>query len=774
MVPFAVRFPNATFDPSIHSTGEFNDFFEDVLSQALDAQDVAIESVRSGSVIVEAKVRTNRDLKSEREDLLLKISDLTTEEGALNRYHLGRAEALPIDEDETSSDVAFRQALLSALPFIGAVAAVILAVLGTMQCCRANKSAAGPRKEGSMSLPFRGFSTNSDKETYESRGTTDCKDDEIKLVITSIALTLDIIEEQVLEASSVLVRPVKHGVQGIVVGTLGVLARRKEVVQHPELLNRLDSLLVDIADKLGLVLTINIDRPVDDCDAILRDLVRGRSACTSLLSRVHYTEHTLDQLGEPIILKNPKSTKAELDLAFAESIRSLLREKENGDFDATRSIGSSGASTGMSTSSESGRGSLLDFSTLLRSTTGYEKVLSVETLLSTTGMSKRVEEALDLLSQAVLHDSPGSYRQIPFEELSMDELIGNGAFGMVIRGKHLDKPVAVKLLADAEQDGLSLHVMETFISELERWQSLDHPNIVKLLGTSIDKVKDRACFVMELCDTSLATYLHDEKNPVDMDVFGRIVADISTALIYVHRRGIVHRDIKPANILLNTDLDGTVLAAKLCDFGMSTAKSTTKILSRDEEDELPCGTPAFMAPEQLSIPVVLSSKTDIYSFAVVMWEIAEQREAWLGVNDVQLLCTKVTQGERPPFSERSEVLPPGAQTLIEDCWHHHRNRRPGALEVYHRILALSPKLEARREDTSPRRAKSRTKKPGRRSKSLSRKRPSRKSTSKNSYRSTRAASLGNNLGNALQAVRKSTRTSNQTTRTTQGSEMTLI
>lgn len=139
-------------------------------------------------------------------------------------------------------------------------------------------------------------------------------------------------------------------------------------------------------------------------------------------------------------------------------------------------------------------------------------------------------------------------------------------------------------------------------------------------------------------------------------------------MAYLHARQVVHRDLKPANVLV--DPRGVV---KLADFGL--AKATLDGV----EISARVGTPVFMAPEMASSHGSahrqnISSKIDIYSFAIVLWMLWTRKIPYheMQLNAFQLM-SRVIEGLRPPVPDD---MPPRLQSLMTRCWDSNPSHRP--------------------------------------------------------------------------------------------------
>jgi hypothetical protein len=134
--------------------------------------------------------------------------------------------------------------------------------------------------------------------------------------------------------------------------------------------------------------------------------------------------------------------------------------------------------------------------------------------------------------------------QLTYEPIEANKL-GQGAFGVVFRGRWQSIPVAIKSLhLQAADDALRRELA----AEANVMSNLRHPNILILYGAATDVAP--FLMVLELMDTSLDKLLSSPA-PLPWSLRYRIGADIGSGLAYLEVKGIVHRDLKSMNVLLD-------------------------------------------------------------------------------------------------------------------------------------------------------------------------------------------------------------------------------
>jgi len=261
--------------------------------------------------------------------------------------------------------------------------------------------------------------------------------------------------------------------------------------------------------------------------------------------------------------------------------------------------------------------------------------------------------------------SPGT-RLGPYE---IATLIGAGGMGEVYKARdtRLDRVVAIKVLPAHLADKPELR--ERFEREARTIASLNHPHICTL--HDIGQQDGIDFLVMEYLEgETLATRLL--KGPLPLEQVLQYAIEIADALDKAHRKGVTHRDIKPSNVMLTRN--GT----KLLDFGLAKLKQETApaavpfsqlpTLSHNPTVEgTILGTLQYMAPEQVEGKVEeLDSRTDIFAFGAVVYEMATGQRAFQGQTAASLIA-KILEIDPPPISALQPMTPPALDRMVRKC-----------------------------------------------------------------------------------------------------------
>ena len=230
------------------------------------------------------------------------------------------------------------------------------------------------------------------------------------------------------------------------------------------------------------------------------------------------------------------------------------------------------------------------------------------------------------------------------------EVIGTGGMAVVYKARchRLNRLVAIKILKDEfAQDE---EFRRRFRAEGEAVAMLSHPNIVQVYDVSSS---DSANYiVMELIDgISLKQYM-EKKGVLNWKETLHFAMQIAKGLEHAHSRGIIHRDIKPHNVMVLKN--GSV---KVMDFGIARVMSKSNTLTKEA-----LGSVHYISPEQAKGGHT-DNRSDIYSLAVVMYEMMTGRPPYDGESPVAVAIQHINGGAPLP-STLNPNIPRGLEQII--------------------------------------------------------------------------------------------------------------
>ncbi|XP_019197598.1 PREDICTED: serine/threonine-protein kinase EDR1 [Ipomoea nil] len=261
--------------------------------------------------------------------------------------------------------------------------------------------------------------------------------------------------------------------------------------------------------------------------------------------------------------------------------------------------------------------------------------------------------------------------EIPWEDLVLGERIGLGSYGEVYRADWNGTEVAVKKFLDQDFSGAAL---AEFKREVRIMQRLRHPNVVLFMG-AVTRPPNLSIITEFLPRGSLYRIIHRPQSQIDEKRRIKMALDVTMGMNCLHTSTptIVHRDLKSPNLLVDNDWN-----VKVCDFGLSRLKHNTFLSSKST-----AGTPEWMAPEVLRNEPS-NEKCDVYSFGVILWELATLRLPWSGMNPMQVVGAVGFQNRRLEIPKEVDPL---VARIIWECWQMEPNLRPSFAQL---TVALRP------------------------------------------------------------------------------------
>jgi serine/threonine protein kinase len=193
-------------------------------------------------------------------------------------------------------------------------------------------------------------------------------------------------------------------------------------------------------------------------------------------------------------------------------------------------------------------------------------------------------------------------------------VLASGGMGQVwlARNETTDAEVALKVLRRSDSPTTDVR----FRNEARFGAGLSHRNIVRVFDF-IEEDDGTLILVMELLRGEVLAELLARRGVLSTQEALAVVLPVLSALGYAHASGVVHRDVTPANVFLSVEPDGEVLP-KLVDFGIAKLPVAGSLTLEGAV----LGTPRDMAPQQIRAAADIDGRADLFSVAVVAYELA--------------------------------------------------------------------------------------------------------------------------------------------------------
>ncbi|MBW2118000.1 MAG: SUMF1/EgtB/PvdO family nonheme iron enzyme [Deltaproteobacteria bacterium] len=221
--------------------------------------------------------------------------------------------------------------------------------------------------------------------------------------------------------------------------------------------------------------------------------------------------------------------------------------------------------------------------------------------------------------------------------------LGRGGFGSVWKAKSsMGDIVALKILNPQVLD--NARVVKKFFHEAMILAKLDHPNICKLMEFFPDG--NNYAIVMEYIEgLELKKLLKDQEGQLPLDQANKIARQSLAAFQYAHENGILHRDIKPGNIMIDKNGD-----SKIMDFGIAKISTTA---SHDTAAKML--SVHYVPPERFDPKKIIDARSDIYSLALVFYELFTGRRAFMVEETSQIMFCHLNEIPDSPEKYRPDM-----------------------------------------------------------------------------------------------------------------------
>ncbi|HSN69760.1 MAG TPA: serine/threonine-protein kinase, partial [Thermoanaerobaculia bacterium] len=251
-------------------------------------------------------------------------------------------------------------------------------------------------------------------------------------------------------------------------------------------------------------------------------------------------------------------------------------------------------------------------------------------------------------------------------------LLGKGGMGEVYRAEdiRLGQQVALKFLprpfaSDSDK-------LRRLYDEVRLGRQVSHPNVCRMYDVA--DVEGHHFIAMEYIDGEDLASLLRRIGRLPHDKALELARDLCAGLAAAHGLGIIHRDLKPANVMIDGRGD-----ARITDFGLAA-------LAEDLEQRREiAGTPAYMAPEQLSGGEV-TQKTDLYALGLIFYEMFTGKRLFQGETLGEVVSAHSSSSAQS-ISRETSALDPAIQRVIIRCLEPDPAKRPASI---HSVIAALP------------------------------------------------------------------------------------
>uniref|UniRef100_A0A3P8WXY5 Tyrosine-protein kinase n=1 Tax=Cynoglossus semilaevis TaxID=244447 RepID=A0A3P8WXY5_CYNSE len=254
------------------------------------------------------------------------------------------------------------------------------------------------------------------------------------------------------------------------------------------------------------------------------------------------------------------------------------------------------------------------------------------------------------------------------EELNLGQELGSGQFGLVLEGRWRGRKVAVKMI---KEECMS---EEEFKEEARVMMKLSHSKLVQLFG--ICSQHSPMCLLFEFMENGcLSDYLRTRKGRLSPDLMLGMCLDVSEGMAYLESSGFIHRDLAARNCLVSKNNE-----VKVSDFGM------TRFVLDDQYTSSQCS----KFPVKWSAPEVIryckfSSKSDVWSFGVLMWEVYNEGRLPYENRSNTEVVESLNSGLR---LLKPRLAPDAVYLLMEWCWKEKPDDRPTFAQLLHELASL--------------------------------------------------------------------------------------
>uniref|UniRef100_A0A8C3VQZ9 Mixed lineage kinase domain-like protein n=1 Tax=Catagonus wagneri TaxID=51154 RepID=A0A8C3VQZ9_9CETA len=274
-------------------------------------------------------------------------------------------------------------------------------------------------------------------------------------------------------------------------------------------------------------------------------------------------------------------------------------------------------------------------------------------------------------------------KEIKKEELPKADWIKlkENEYSTLYEGKYHKSPVAIKVFNKSQASDIGL-VRRTFNNEIRTMKKFDSPNILRMFGICIDETvtPPQLSIVMEYCELGTLRELLDKEKDLTLALRIILVLGAARGLYRLHHSETcaeLHRNISSMSFLVTKDYN-----VKLAGFELSKTQTSISRQTKGKEEER-ASSAAYISPQILkNVYNKYDIKAEIYSFGIVLWEIATGKIPFEGCGSKEIYQLVVENQHQEPLGED---CPLELQEIIDDCRAWDPSQRPSAEEILERL-----------------------------------------------------------------------------------------
>ncbi|PRP84392.1 putative leucine-rich repeat receptor-like protein kinase [Planoprotostelium fungivorum] len=293
--------------------------------------------------------------------------------------------------------------------------------------------------------------------------------------------------------------------------------------------------------------------------------------------------------------------------------------------------------------------------------------------------TRTITNQMEMVDLSTINLGEAKRSVVDYDELTDKSRIGQGNFGIVYKATWRKMTVALKQI---RAEHVTQEQVVEFLHEVKIVQNLrGHPNVVLFLGITFPP--QPLSLITEYCDGgSLHTYIMKARPLPDSQKF-HFIRKIALGMLHLHEEKIIHRDLAVRNILLNDHME-----PKVADFGLS---RETAEKDNTQQTQSTVGPIKWMAPEAIR-DRVYSTKSDVFSFGVVMWEIITCEEPWAEYSAIETAIFILQENKRLSIPVDCH---PALAAMMKQCWETLPSDRPDFHQITDYLNRTFDEMEVR-------------------------------------------------------------------------------